>query len=196
MSANVTEITLQSIGLEELRKRWGWFVGLGVIMVILGTLSLGSAVMTTLFAVEFIGWLMIVGGVLQTVHAFSCKAWSGFFIDLLFGILYAVAGVLIIRHPAAAAIELTLLIAMLLIFSGIFRIVTAVAIRFPNWIWLLLNGVVNLLLGFSIWNQWPVSGLWVIGLFIGIDMLFNGWTLIMTGLTVRNLPTEASPGNA
>jgi uncharacterized membrane protein HdeD (DUF308 family) len=196
MSTNDSVLTLQTIGLQELRKRWGWFVGLGAILVMLGTLSLGYSVLTTLFATVFIGWLMIVGGVLQAIHAFSCKAWGGFFLDLLFGILYAVAGVIIIRHPAEAAMELTLLIALLLIFSGIFRIVSALAVRFPNWIWLLLNGVVNLLLGLSVWHQWPISGLWVIGLFVGIDMLFNGWTLIMMGLAARSLPGEAGSANS
>ena len=78
---------------------------------------------------------------------------------------------------------------MLLIFQGIFRAVVAVAVRFPNWIWLLLSGVVTFLLGLSIWHQWPLSGLWVIGLFVGVEMIFNGWSLVMLGLVAKNLPT-------
>src|SRR5688572_29807104 len=124
---------------------------------------------------------MIGGGVLQAVHAFTCKAWSGFFIDLLTGILYAVVGFMIVANPGATAVALTLLISMFLIFGGIFRIVVAVAVRFQNSVWLLLHGAVNLLLGIAIWRQWPLSGLWVIGLFVGIDMLLNGWSLVMLG---------------
>lgn len=188
MPSNPTALHL--IGVEELRKRWAWFLGLGILLVVLGTIALGSSVMMTLATMTFIGWLMVVGGVLQAVHAFACKAWSGFFIDLLTGILYAVVGFMIVANPGATAVALTLLISMFLIFGGIFRIVVAVAVRFQNWIWLLLHGIVNLLLGIAIWQQWPLSGLWVIGLFIGIDMLFNGWSLVMLGLAAKNLPTN------
>jgi uncharacterized membrane protein HdeD (DUF308 family) len=107
----------------------------------------------------------------------------------LTGLLYFVAGMMIITNPGATAVTLTLLIAMLLIFGGIFRIALAVAVRFHNGIWLLLHGAINLFLGISIWQNWPLSGLWVIGLFIGIDMMLNGWSLIMLGLTARNIPS-------
>ena len=70
---------------------------------------------------------VIVGGVLQAFHAFGSRAWGGFFIDLLAGILYVVAGFLIVANPAATAVSLTLLISMFLIFGGIFRMVMAVA---------------------------------------------------------------------
>lgn len=95
---------------------------------------------------------------------------------------------MVVANPGATAVALTLLIAMFLIFGGIFRIAAAVSVRYPNWGWVLLHGGVNLLLGILIWRQWPLSGLWVIGLFIGIEMLFNGWSLVMLGLSAKNLP--------
>ena len=82
---------------------------------------------------------------------------------------------------------------MFLTFGGIFRILVAVTIRFQNWVWLLLHGVVNVLLGIAIWRQWPLSGLWVIGLFVGIDMLLNGWSLVMLGLAAKKLPERSLP---
>ena len=127
------------------------------------------------------------------VHAFSCAKWSGFFIDLLTGILYVVVGFMMIANPGESAAALTLLIAMFLMFGGIFRIVVAISTRYQHWGWLLLHGVVSLLLGISIWRQWPLSGLWVIGLFVGIDMLLNGWSLVMLGLAAHKLP---APGEA
>jgi len=130
-----------------------------------------------------------VGGVVEAAHACSCKGWGGFFVDLLTGILYVVVGFMVVANPGVTALALTLLIAMFLVFGGIFRIAVAVVVRFQNWIWLLLHGVVNLLLGIAIWRQWPLSGLWVIGLFVGIDMLLNGWSLIMLGLAAKSLPT-------
>ncbi|QDU79527.1 acid-resistance membrane protein [Polystyrenella longa] len=182
--------SLHLVGAEELGKRWGWFLGLGILLVVLGVIALGASVTMTLATMVFIGWLMIIGGILQTVHAFTCKAWSGFFIDLLSGILYTVIGFMIVANPGSTAITLTLLIAMFLIFGGLFRIIVAIAVRYQNWVWLLLNGVVSLILGIAIWQQWPLSGLWVIGVFVGIDMLLNGWSLVMLAFAAKSLQSE------
>lgn len=183
-------VELHRVGLLELKKKWGWFVALGILLVILGTLGIGSAFVTTLATVVFIGSLMLIAGVAQIISAFSVKGWGGFFVDLLSGVLYAVTGFLVIQHPLAAITTLTLLIAMMLIFGGIFRIALAVMVRFPNWSWMLLHGVITLALGISIWNKWPEDSLWVIGLFVGIDMLFNGWSLVMLGFAAKGLPVE------
>jgi uncharacterized membrane protein HdeD (DUF308 family) len=191
MAARPEITALHLIGLQELRKRWCWFLSLGILLIVLGAIALGASVLATLVTMELVGWLMTGGGILQAVHAFTCKKWSGFFIDLLTGILYVVVGFMIVGNPLATAATLTLLIAMFLIFGGVFRIATAITVRFQNWVWLLLHGVINLLLGISIWRQWPLSGLWVIGLFVGIDMIFNGWSLVMLGLAAKRIPTEA-----
>lgn len=180
------------VGLEELRKRSGWFLCLGIVLLALGTAALSTSVLMTLATMTLVGWLMIVGGLVEAGHAFAVKNWGGFFVDLLAGILYAVVGFLVVASPGAAAVTLTLLISMFLIFGGVFRIAVAIAIRFQNWVWLLLHGVVNLILGISIWKQWPLSGLWVIGVFVGIDMIFNGWSLVMMGLAARKLPEPQS----
>ena len=108
------------------------------------------------------------------------------------GVLYVVVGFMIVANPGSSALALTLLIAMFLIFEGIFRIAIAATVRYPNWAWLLLHGVVNLFLGLAIWRQWPYSGLWVIGLFVGIDMIFNGWTLVMLGLAAKRPSSETA----
>lgn len=171
--------------LEALRKRWGWIVGLGVALIALGVIAVGSSVLMTLATMVFVGWLLIVGGVLEVAHAFTCKAWKGFFVDLLTGVLYTVAGFMVVGNPGASAVALTLVIAMFLIFGGAFRILMVFLHRFQHWPWFLLHGVVNLALGIAVWRQWPLSGLWVIGLFIGIDMLLNGWSLVMLGFAAR-----------
>ena len=187
-SITVTQIHL--VGQEDLQKRWGWFVGLGVLLVILGTVAIGWSVLTTMATMIFLGWLMFAAGVMQTAHGFSCKTWGGFFIDLVVGLLYTVTAFMIVTNPGATGVALTLLIAMLLIVSGIFRIVIAIAARFQHGVWLLLHGVINLLLGISILQNWPLSGLWVIGLFVGIDIVFSGWSLIMLGLAAKNLKSS------
>jgi uncharacterized membrane protein HdeD (DUF308 family) len=177
---------LHLVGVEDLRRRSGWILGMGVLLIVLGMLALATSVLWTLATMIFIGWLMIVGGILQTAHAFSFKAWSGFFVDLLMGIFYTVVGVMVIAHPGATAVALTLMIAMLLMVSGIFRIAAAIALRVPHATWVLIHGFVNIALGIVILQDWPVSGLWVIGTFIGIDMLFNGWSLVMLSIGLKN----------
>ncbi len=191
MATGMSVTGLHLIGLTELKRNWGWFLALGIALVVLGIVALGATVATTIVSVLLFGWLLIVGGIFQGVHAFwRERGWGGFFIDLLTGILYVVVGFMIVAHPAESALTLTLLIALFLMFGGIFRIVVALMLRFPHWGWLVLHGAINLVLGIAIWRRWPWDGLWVIGLFIGIDLIFNGWSLVMLGLAAKRIPQE------
>jgi uncharacterized membrane protein HdeD (DUF308 family) len=97
----------------------------------------------------------------------------------------------LVQHPVAAAAGFTLVLAAGFMVGGLFRIVSALADRFHGWSWVLLNGVVTLILGVMIWRQWPESALWVIGLFVGIDMVFAGWSWIMMALAVRSIPARS-----
>jgi uncharacterized membrane protein HdeD (DUF308 family) len=178
------------IGAEEVRRSWGWFLALGIVLILLGMMALSLAVLATLVSVVVFGWFLLLGGVLSVIHAFMRRRWGGFFLELFAGILYVVFGLMVVGNPAEGAVVLTLLIAVFLMLGGIFRIVTALTVRFHHWVWVLLNGVISLLLGVMIWSQWPLSGLWVIGLFIGIDMVFYGLSLVMLALTVRSMPSS------
>jgi uncharacterized membrane protein HdeD (DUF308 family) len=179
-------------GLEEIRRHWFGYLCLGIALLVVGTLALGATVVVTLATAIFLGWLMVIGGILEAGHAFWRRAWSGFFFDLLIGLLYAVVGFMFIARPGLAAETLTLFIAVMLLIGGLFRIAVAISAHFRNWGWILLNGVIDVVLGIMILNQWPESGLWVIGLFVGIDMIFNGWSLIMLALAARSVPEPAA----
>jgi uncharacterized membrane protein HdeD (DUF308 family) len=170
---------LEAVDMQEVGQHWGWFLAMGIVMVIIGTLALGSSVAVTLFSMLFLGWLMIIAGVVEAVHAFWKKEWGGLFLHLLIGVLYVVVGFMVLANPAASALSLTLIMAIFFILMGIFRIIIAGAMRFPHWGWVLFNGIITLILGVIIWRQWPISGLWVIGLFIGIDLIISGWAWIM-----------------
>jgi uncharacterized membrane protein HdeD (DUF308 family) len=178
------------VGLANLKRNWAWYMALGALLLILGSIAIGASLAATLLAVEFLGWLMVFAGGAEAIHAFWRKDWGGFFVDLLGGVLYLVVGVLLVVNPQAGAEALTLMIAAFLSVSGAFRVVAALAGRPPHWGWLLVNGVLGVLLGGLIWGQWPLSGTWVIGLFVGIEMIFNGWSLVMLALAARNLPVE------
>jgi uncharacterized membrane protein HdeD (DUF308 family) len=172
---------------KTLGGSWIWFLILGIAMVVLGTFAISYACIATITvtATWLFGFLMIAGGIGEIINAFHAGRWSGTLIHLLLGVLYAIVGLMIVDQPEGAAVQLTLLIALFLIVSGIFRIVFAISERFTGWGWVLLNGGVTLLLGMMIYKQWPSSSLWVIGLFIGIDLIFNGWAWIMLSMGLR-----------
>jgi len=182
----------QLTDVREFRHNWGWFLGLGAILIVAGTIALGSSVLATLVYVIFYGWLLLIIGVIEAVQAFWQRKWGGILVHLLGGILAAVVGLIIVANPGAGALVLTLILAVFFMVTGLFRIMAALMMRFPHWGWLLVSGVITLALGIFIWRQWPVSGLWVIGLFIGIDMIFVGWSWVMAALAARRLPGETS----
>jgi uncharacterized membrane protein HdeD (DUF308 family) len=179
------------VGNEEVKRSWGWFVALGAALVVLGLVALGMSVATTIVSVTIFGWLLLFSGVLSAGHAFWRRQWAGFFIELFAGILYIIVGLMVLAHPLGAAEALTLLIALFLMVGGVMRIVAGLMVRFHHSVWVVVNGIISLLLGVMIWRQWPVSGLWVIGMFIGIDLIFYGWSLVMLGLVAKKLPGTA-----
>lgn len=180
-------MSLDPAARQELGRHWGWCVALGVALIVLGTIALGASTLTTLVSVVFFGWLLLLGGVTHLVHAFRVRRWGGFFRHLLGGLLGVVVGLMLATRPAAGALSLTLLMAAFFMVSGLFRILAALAVRFPGWGWALFGGAVTLVLGVMVWSEWPVSGLWVIGTFVGIDMIFDGWALVSLGTAARSL---------
>jgi len=183
-------ISLHLVGTGDLRKRWRSVLWFGALLVVLGVIATSAAPFLTLASMVLIGGLLMVVGILQGIHAFAYRRWGGFFVDLLASVLYLALGFLMIANPGATAEALTLLIALFLIFGGIFRIVIASMIRFHNAAWLVLHGAINLLLGILIWQQWPMSGHVIIGLFLGIDLIFNGLSLVMLGLAAKKLHSD------
>jgi uncharacterized membrane protein HdeD (DUF308 family) len=175
-------LLIPTLGIEEVRAHRTWYLCVGIALIILGTIAIGSAEIMTMVSVMFLGWILIFAGVFEIVHGFARRAWGGFFINLMGGLLYAVTGLLMVSHPGVAAITLTFMIAMLLIVAGTFRLIVAFSTPIHHRGWLILNGLISLFLGFCIMDSWPVSGLWIIGLFIGIDMIFDGWTEVMLAL--------------
>ena len=178
--------------IQELQKNWGWLLALGIISIILGILALGSSAFFTVVSMIFFGWILVIMGILQIVYSFWQRHWGGFFLHLVKGILAFVVGVIMIGNPAASALILTLMLAMFFMVAGLFRIITALSMRFPSWGWLLFDGIIALLLGILLWAQWPLSGLWAIGMFIGIDLIFSGWSSVMLALAARQLPPRTA----
>jgi uncharacterized membrane protein HdeD (DUF308 family) len=169
--------------IEYMHQHRAWFVALGAALIVLGVIAAGSSVTTTFVSMFFLAALLLIGGIIRVVGAFSAREWSGSLLLALAGALYIVAGVLTYRHPVAAALALTLLFAALFMAVGLFRMITAVWHRFSSWGWVAASGVISFILGLMLWNQWPVSGLWFIGLCIGIDLIVEGigWLMLSYG---------------
>ncbi|HEY1379350.1 MAG TPA: HdeD family acid-resistance protein [Gemmataceae bacterium] len=176
-----------------LGRQWWVYLALGVISVIVGMLAISSTFVATLVSVRVFGWLLLFAGITEVVHAVMVRNMRGFALHLLAAALYLIVGLFMLEDPVRAATVLTLLIAAAFFVGGILRVIFSVAVRFPAWSWVLFNGVVDLVLGVLILNGWPESSLWVIGLFVGIDLLLHGWSWVILSLTARTY-TAAQPG--
>lgn len=172
---------------DAYNKFWRSFMVWGIVLVILGALAVAYSTFTTLLSVVTLGFFILIAGVCVLLDTFTFwwRKWSGFFLHLIMGILYLGVGYMLISGPVWASISLTLLIAIFYIALGITRILYSTTHRLKMWGWTLTNGIIALILGLLILMQWPVSGLYIIGLFIGIDLIFAGWAYIMIGLSAR-----------
>ncbi|MFL5245207.1 MAG: HdeD family acid-resistance protein [Gemmataceae bacterium] len=166
---------------------WLYMLILGILLIVVGLAAMSYPLLATAATVQVLGALFLIGGGVAMANAILSRRWRGFFLHLLAGILYAVLGVVFLDRPLGSAGAFTLMIAAALVIGGIFRIVVAALERFHGWMWLLINGVVSLVLGVMIWRDWPDSAFWVIGLFVGIEMVFAGLSWVMTGLALRGL---------
>jgi uncharacterized membrane protein HdeD (DUF308 family) len=173
--------------IESLRQRWGWLLALGILMVVLGTIALFIMPAATIGTVLVLGWLLVISGVIEAVHAFRVRKWGGIFLHLIGGILGVLIGLLIVTHPVAGALAWTLLFASFFTVIGIFRLIAAIRLKFPNWGWAAFDGTITLLLGIILWVDWPWSGLWYLGLAVGVSLILRGWSYVMFALAVHNL---------
>jgi uncharacterized membrane protein HdeD (DUF308 family) len=180
--------------LDAVRHHWRWVLASGIAFVSLGAMAFAYSVLVTLASVFVLGWALVFGGLFQALHAFKVSRWSGFFLELVMAILYVIVGLVMVAHPGAGAMSVTLLIAAFFLVGGLSRIFAGTMLHLPGRAWLLLSGAVTLLLGVLIWMEWPASGLWVIGTFVAIDMIFSGTWLIMLALNARSLPSSGTHG--
>jgi uncharacterized membrane protein HdeD (DUF308 family) len=186
--------TLVTHELAHLKKEWWWLMLLGVLLVVCGTIAIAYPPFTSVGAVMVLGVLLIVSGAATIVSSFLTGKWSAFLLEVLVGILYVIAGMAIMDAPVASTMLLTLFIAAFFIVVGTFRIVSCLALKFPQWGWGLLNGVITLLFGGIIYKRFTECPLKValvmIGVLVGIELLLNGWTWMMLALSLRRLPAE------
>src|SRR5215470_16957289 len=169
------KMATSSTGTAALSAPPAWVrVLLGIVLILAGVFVLGDVVLATLISTIFIGATAIVAGGFEIVHAFWTKGWGGFLWQLLLGALYVAAGIVLLSQPVSGALMLTYVLGLVLAISGFVRIV----LSFRHWEgggWImLLSGIFGVLAGLVILTGFPLTGLWVLGFLLGIDLIMHG----------------------
>jgi len=171
----------------EMIHNWGWFLAFGIILVVLGIAAVVRAFSATVASMVFFGWLLIFGGIIEFVHAFMVGKWAGFFVHLLVALLFGIAGALMVFRPVVSAEAITFVMAIFFMVGGLYQLFASLWSHVAGWGWGAANGVISTILGVLLLAQWPVSGLWVVGLFVGIDLIFYGSAWIAMALKLHKM---------
>jgi uncharacterized membrane protein HdeD (DUF308 family) len=171
---------------SELQR--SWLVAVGALYAVLGVVGLFWLALSTLVSVLFFGALALVGGILQLVQSFSGHGRHTLTAGTVLGVLYIVTGLLVLTNPLASSLLLTVLLAGALCALGVVRVVFALQHeRSRYWNWSVLSGALSIVIAFLIVMQWPVTGLWVIGLFISVEMLCHGISAIALAMGKKSI---------
>ena len=187
--------TLSSLfeaGIEEVRKSWAWFLVAGILLMVLGAACIVKSQTATTFSILALGWVLAICGVVWLVGALQTWTWGGFFVYLLNAIIRGVTGYLLIRHPDAGAAGITMVLAALFIVGGLFRAIVAGKIQFPRWGWTVFAGLVSVALGVYLLATWSSTSTFFLGLAIGIDLVFDGASLVGFAGAIHSLPKVQS----
>jgi uncharacterized membrane protein HdeD (DUF308 family) len=186
VTPETTQVEQQSLEARALEKGWGWLLALGVVFIILGIIALGSPYALTLAVDLMLGWIFIICGIISIVSAFFSGNWGKFLLILLSGVIFVIAGILLLANPLKGVLTLALILAAFLLVEGIFKIIYAFQMKSTqNWAWVLVSGIISLILSILIWAQWPES-IVIIGLLVGFYILFSGISMVMLSIAARS----------
>jgi uncharacterized membrane protein HdeD (DUF308 family) len=168
---------------SQIAEHWVWYLFLGIVLLLGGCAAIAFPHLSTIAAKIALGWIFLISGVVTVLHAFSAGEWRGFFLNLLIGILYTAAGAYLAFLPLTGILTLTVLVAALFIADGVLELIMAFRIRsHRGWGWVLVSGLVAIAAGALIVLQLPSSATWVLGVLVGIKMIFAGWSFIALAL--------------
>lgn len=183
--------------LVPLRRNWGWLLGAGIVLLILGTVGLAATVILGVVSVLSFGVMMLIGGAVLLADAFRREGWQSRVLMLAIGALYVLTGVLTFYNPLSALVAITLFVGVTLVIIGVLRVVMAFQLRpAALWLWVLVSGLLSLALGVLIIASWPASAAWVLGTFLAIELIFQGWTYVMLAFAIRSTFDGVKPRSA
>ncbi|BAZ08465.1 hypothetical protein NIES4071_02700 [Calothrix sp. NIES-4071] len=162
----------------------GTSIVVGIILVILGLVSIARPLYATIASTLVFGWIFIFAGIIQLVYAFGSRGAGQIIWKLLLGILSILAGIGVLSNVFSGVLALTLVLGVTIFFQGVMQVILAFGIRpARNWGWVLASGILGIILGIFIWSEWPFNAPWLIGLWVGISLLLNGiWMITLPSL--------------
>ena len=158
----------------------------GALTLLLGLFAIASPVIPGLAVTIMVGAALLLAGISMTVYAFQAPSLGRGILKLLFGGLTVIVGVAMLSQPGLALAKLTLLLGVYFLFDGVVTLIVAWNVKpEPGWGWMTFNGGITIILGWMILRGWPVSGLWAIGILVGVRLIFAGITMLTLGSAAR-----------
>jgi uncharacterized membrane protein HdeD (DUF308 family) len=174
--------------LSGVQKASGWSMFLGAVMFICGLLAVLLPLASGIGIVIVLAWLILFAGVAHLIFAFQSHSVGGFLWKLLLAVVYGFAGIYMLMHPLLGLVSLTFVLAIFLLVEGGVEIALYFNIRdVPNSGWVLFDGLITLILGLFIWANWPSASAWIVGILVGISLMFSGISRFMLSLAIRDV---------
>lgn len=165
---------------------------IGALLILLGVIAVALPVVSTIFVETWVALILISAGATKLVYAFQTRNSGGFIWKLLLSILYIATGIMLFIYPQTGILTLTLLLGSFLLTEGVFELILAFRLRPQNnWLWVLGDGIVTLILGAMIWFQWPFDAPWLIGTLVGVSVLFTGISRFMLAFNGQRIDDQA-----
>jgi uncharacterized membrane protein HdeD (DUF308 family) len=178
MSLDAASQAMREAMRETVKRHSLWYLIQSILMILGGILALIYPIVSSVAVVLFLGWILIISGIVQGISLIGAQHVPNFWLQLISVALSVIVGVLFVRHPGEGLLTLTLLLIVFFMVEGISKLIFALTIRpFPNWGWVLASGIIGILLSFYLWSSLPITAVWLLGMLLGIQLICEGAAL-------------------
>jgi uncharacterized membrane protein HdeD (DUF308 family) len=178
---------------EGLARSWKALMAVGIVAILIGCVAILVPAVASVGTAIFIGWILLIAGAFLVAGAFTAHSIGTVVLRLVWAVLTVLVGVYLIAEPHNGTLTLTLVLGIYFLFMGVTRVTLAFVTRGQQNAGLLgLSGFAGLLVGILILAKFPSSADWAIGLLVGIDLIFAGWTLTSVALLGKDLARTSS----
>ena len=181
---------------REIKSQLGWAIALGIFAIVLGVISLIAPLIAGIVFTVSLGFIFLLYGIFHMIYAFSTrKVGAGWFVLQVFlGILYLIAGSVILKSPWEGLNILTLIVGILIFIDGVIQVINAFDMKpLYGWGWGVFSGILGIILGILIWSDWPVSSIWTIGILVGVNLITNGVAIFKISSAMRQAIVDDIP---
>jgi uncharacterized membrane protein HdeD (DUF308 family) len=187
MSVETAAQVIREAMREKIKRHSFWYLVQSALMILAGIFALIFPAISSVAVVTFLGWLLIISGIVQAISLIDARYVPHFWLQLVSVGLSVMVGILFLRNPGAGLLTLTLLLIVFFMVEGISKVIFSLTIRpFPNWAWVFASGIVGILLAFYLWANTPVVAIWVLGVLLGIELICEGAALGRLAWQARN----------